>query len=145
MFFLYCLDLITEKHTEQRTFPKSCHALLSRTSNEVQVKLSVACNDGSGADHLRQTELPFSRSNSPKSLTNLQCDKERLQTITEGTIISSGTHNSQSMNGTNGKCPANFVMSDNSKCPPPVFTKTQKLHVIQAWQQIHLHIEEVNI
>ena len=128
---------------EQRTFPKCSHALLSRTSNEVQTKLSVACNDGFGADHLRQTKLPYV----PKSCRTLatpQCNKISLQTATDGSLMSCPAYESHAMIDSHGKHPANVVMSDGTKCPPPVFTNTQKLNLIKAWRQIHLYIDEVN-
>ena len=45
----------------------------------------------------------------------------------------------------NGVLRKNVILSENNKCPPPIFTKNQKKLVVQAWKHVHAHIQEVLI
>ena len=45
----------------------------------------------------------------------------------------------------NGVLRKNVILSENNKCPPPIFTRNQKKLVVQAWKHVHAHIQEVLI
>ena len=142
----------------ERTFPKSRYALLSCTSNEVQAKCLVSCNDGSGADHLRQRELidfgnvmfipgkpkndilktSYSNSNCSEPLRETNDESIGYRHISDADVRKSRCH-------LNGVLRKNVILSENNKCPPPIFTRNQKKLVVQAWKHVHTQIQEVHI
>ena len=124
----------------------------------MQAKCLVSCNDGSGADHLRQRELidfgnvmfipgkpendilKTSSSNSYSSDPPRESNDETngCRHMSEADVRKSRCH-------LNGVLRKNVILSENNKCPPPIFTRNQKKLVVQAWKHVHAHIEEVLI
>ena len=164
-FFEYCIFLRLSD-SEYRTFPKCRYALLACTSHQVQAERVVTCNDGSGADHLRQRELVCGTNcgmadkegflgitEESQGYLRVQRNDRRQKSSDSRVSIESrssvfwqklGTNDSNSFGSFNDQnLGVNVVLSDGQKCPPPMFTKNQKVTVIKAWKQIRLHIEQV--
>ena len=124
----------------------------------MQAKCLVSCNDGSGADHLRQRELidfgnVLQISGKPEgdilktSSSNSYCSEPSRESNyeTNGCRHMSDADVRKSRCHLNGVLRENVILSENNKCPPPIFTRNQKKLVVQAWKHVHAHIQEVLI
>ena len=124
----------------------------------MQAKCLVSCNDGSGADHLRQRELidfgnvmfiPSKPENDilKTSSSNSYCSEPLRESNDEsiGYRHMSDADVRKSRCHLNGVLRKNVILSENNKCPPPIFTRNQRKLVVQAWKHVHTHIQEVLI
>ena len=124
----------------------------------MQAKCLVSCNDGSGADHLRQRELidfgnVLQISGKPEgdilktSSSNSYCSEPSRESNyeTNGCRHMSDADVRKSRCHLNGVLRKNVILSENNKCPPPIFTRNQRKLVVQAWKHVHTHIQEVQI
>ena len=108
----------------------------------------VSCNDGAGADHLRQRELIYFYESS-HTTDETYVSPRTCPAMVDAPLCNdpsaSEKHNDDtaSLSGYNGNHGASVVLSQANKAPPPTFTKDQKRLVIQAWKHIQAKIEEV--
>ena len=79
-----------------------------------------------------------SKSNCSESLRETNDESIGYRHISDADVRKSRCH-------LNGVLRKNVILSENNKCPPPIFTRNQKKLVVQAWKHVHAHIEEVLI
>ena len=114
----------------------------------MQAKCLTSCNDGAGADHLRQRELIYfyerSHYNEEKSVIHKTCPSMVESTdFSSPSLARKNRDDLASLSGYNGNSGAHVVLCNANKDPAPTFTRSQKSLVIEAWKHVRIKLEEV--